>query len=267
MQLPRLSNSDFERAERLAAMSGIPLDHCPTCGAEPVKVDDDTIVDGANGTFRFRGATHSCDCEEQKLLRKHYLVANIPDQYQRLHWDDYTGSQEVRDIVASFLEKWKFFRVNGMGMEFYGSRLGTGKTFAATYVGKELVKLGERVFFIDFKEVISAYEETDDDVSERLRESTVLILDEVVPAVSERQAQFFAFKLEELVRHRTNFNLPTIMTTNLEPDRLHEAYPRTYSLLEAKQVRVELSGEDARRQRIALENIELAMNEEVRPIT
>lgn len=267
LRLPRLSNTEFDRAERLAQMSGIPLEHCPTCGAKPISAGDSDFG-WTNGTYRYRDQEWPCDCEQQILLRKHYLVAGIPDQYQRLDWDDYQGSQEAREYVQTFLDKWDSFRINGMGLEFYGANMGTGKTFAATTVAKELIKLGENVYFKDFKEVISAYDQPDrDDIEERLRGTTVLVLDEVVPPMTEKQNKFFAFKFEELIRHRTNFNLPTIMTTNLNPEELHRAYPRTYSLLEAKQIRVELTGEDARRKTIALENIELAMNEEVRPIT
>lgn len=267
MRLPRLNNNQFQQVEKLAELSGVPLDHCPTCGSRPIPVGIEDFG-WENGTYRYRDHDYDCDCETQKTLRKHYLVANIPDQYQRLNWNDYRGSNEVRETIQIFLDKWNSFKLNGMGLEFYGANLGTGKTFAATTVGKELVKLGESVYFKDFKEVISSYDQPDrNEIEGRLRDTTVLILDEVVPPMTEKQTKFFGFKFEELIRHRTNFNLPTIMTTNLDPDELHKIYPRTYSLLEAKQIRIELDGEDARRQSIAVENIELAMNEEVRPIT
>jgi hypothetical protein len=57
------------------------------------------------------------------------------------------------------------------------------------------------------------------------------------------------------------------MTTNLTPEKLHREYPRSYSLLEAKNSRVIMEGEDARQSFIRDENRELALNEEVRPIT
>jgi DNA replication protein DnaC len=204
------------------------------------------------------------------VLRKHYLLANIGDQYQRLDWNDFNGSDDVKDAVELFLTKWESFKVNGMGLEFSSPQMGVGKTFAATHVGKELVKRGEQVYFLPFLDVINLYskEQTFRDAQENLlRDSTVLILDEVRPAVSDAQRQLFGNRFEELIRFRTNFNRVTIMTTNLTPDELHEEYPRTYSLLEAKQLRVEMKGEDARQTFIAKENIELVANDEVRPIT
>lgn len=272
MKLPRLTNTQFEEVEVKAAMSGVPLDQCPTCGSKPFKIRDDELGEAEgryHGIYAYRGEEHPCDCEVQMQLRKHYLLANIGDQYMRLNWADYRN-QDVKDKVALYLDRWPSFKINGMGMEFGGEALGVGKTFGATYVGKELIKKGERVFFLPFLEIISLYQREDaerDRMNRRLRETTVLILDEVRPPRSDAQAWLFAERFEELIRHRTNFNLPTIIGTNLTADELDHYYPRTYSLLAAKQLRLELTGQDARQSWIAMENIDLAANGEVRPIT
>lgn len=269
LSLPRLTNREYEEAERIAAKGGIPLDQCPTCLATEIEVAPG-VTGWENGTYRFRGKEYDCDCETQMQLRKHYLLAGIGEQYMRLDWNDYEGNENVTDTVATFLEKWNTVKLNGMGLEFYSPTLGTGKTFAATYVGKELIKLGENVFFIPFREIISLYEQEPEyrrRTEERLRETTVLILDEVVPPISTAQAGFFAEKFEELIRHRQNFNRVTILTTNLKPTDLDRYYPRTYSLLHAKQIRVEMPGGDRRMGKIDMENIELLWNDEVRPIT
>lgn len=264
-----MTNADYDHVVTLARKSGIPISQCPTCLATKIEVADG-VHGWENGTYRYHGEEHPCDCDTQKTLRMHYLLANIGDQYQRLDWNDFQGSADVKDAVSLFLDKWNAFKLNGMGLEFSSANLGVGKTFAATHVGKELVKRGEAVYFIPFLEVINLYSRDADfrnAQEKRLRDTTVLILDEVVPSVSVAQNQLFATKFEELIRHRTNFNRVTVMTTNLGPDKLHEEYPRTYSLLEAKQVRVEMGGEDARQTFIARENIELIANDEVRPIT
>jgi DNA replication protein DnaC len=194
------------------------------------------------------------------------LLAGIGDQYQRLDWRDFRGTDSAREAVDLFLSKWTSFKLNGMGLEFNSPRLGVGKTFAATHVGKELIKQGESVYFVRFLSAVRALLEERDEEA-RLRDTPVLILDEIVPAMSEAQGDLFAMKLEELIRYRTDFNRVNIITTNLTPDKLHEAYPRTYSLLAAKQIRVEMDGEDARQSFIERENIELVANGEVRPIT
>lgn len=249
--------------------SGTPISRCPTCFATPIEVADG-VHGWSNGTYHYRGEEHDCDCQTQMNLRIHYFLANIGDQYQRLNWDDYDRSEKVKEAVSLFLDKWDRFKQNGMGLEFSSANLGVGKTFAATHVGKELVKRGEAVLFLPFLEVIGLLgqdQEYRNAMQERLRDTTVLILDEVVPAYSDAQHNLFAGKFEELIRHRTNFNRVTIMTTNLEPEELHEEYPRSYSLLEAKQIRVEMRGEDARQTFISMENLELIANDETRPIT
>lgn len=254
MNLRHLSDSEFEEAEKLAKASGTPLSRCPTC--------DDT------GKYRFRGKEHECDCTTQVALRKHYLLAGIGEQYQRLHWSDYEGPKEAKDTVEVYLDKWPSFKKNGMGVEFSGKELGVGKTFAATHLGKELIKRGERVFFIPYMELLNAHQrKNSDDFMQNLKDVTILILDEVIAPITEAQRGFFTIRIEELIRHRTNNNLPVIMTTNLLEEDLFHHYPRSYSLLEAKQVRIKMEGKDARMGKIGMENIELAMANEVRPIT
>jgi DNA replication protein DnaC len=263
LRLRSLTDEEFDLAAELA---NHPLDQCPTCLARPIEVAP-SVYGYENGRFRYRGQEYDCDCDTQKSLHKHYLVANIGDQYQRLNWDDYDGPANVRDSVNLYLSKWETARVNGMGITFKGTQ-GSGKTFAATYIGKELIKRGVKVYFVPFIEVISAYKRQNaDEFEEKLKQTELLILDELIPPEPGPQAALFSRRYEELIRHRTNFNLPTIVTTNLVEQDLQKHYPRTYSVLAAKQIPVDVKNDDARRGKIAIENIELLQNEEVRPIT
>lgn len=269
LRLPHLTNSQYEEVAAIARKSGIPLSQCPTCLTKEIEVDEDNHG-WVNGTYRLDGVEHECDCYTQMMLRKHYLLANIGDQYQRLNWADFQGTKDAVDAVEMYLGSWQTAKINGMGLEFSSPALGVGKTFAATYVAKELVKKGESVYFTPFNNVVNLYSKEAtyrDRTEQRLADTTVLVLDEVIPAISHAQNQLFASKFEDLIRHRTNFNRPTIMTTNMTPDALHEEYPRTYSLLEAKQIRIEMSGADARQGVRGMRNLELLANEEVEPIT
>lgn len=269
LRLPRLTDKEYDYVAELAQRSGIPLVQCPTCGAKEIYVDENNYG-WINGTYRLDGEEHECDCQTQMELRKHYLLANIGDQYQRLDWKDFKGSKEAAEAVSLYLDAWETAKINGMGLEFSSHLLGVGKTFAATHIAKELIKQGERVYFIPFLEVISLLgrpQEYRNDVQDRMRDTTILILDEVVPAVTAPQRALFAGQFEELIRNRTNFNRPTIMTTNLTPSELHKEYPRTYSLLEAKQIRIEMIGADARQGIRGVRNLELLANGEVEPIT
>lgn len=265
LRLRSLTDEEFDLVSDRAAKS-IPLDQCPTCSASKIEVAPG-VYGWENGTYRYRGQEYNCDCDRQRMLRKHYLLANIGEQYMRLDWNDYDASKELRDTVALYLDSWETAKRNGMGVTIKGS-LGVGKTFAATHIGKELIKRKEDVYFTPFLEVVSAYQKQNAEAFERmLKQAGLLILDELVPPEGGPQSSLFARRFEELVRHRTNFNLPIVLTTNLNERELLHHYPRTYSLLAAKQVEVEIQTSDARRKKIAIENLELLANKEVRPIT
>lgn len=266
LKLRDLSDKEYDQADELAQqVKGKGLDYCPTC-EKKFDLNDETLQE-VRRQYRFREELCWCDCQMQIALFARYLLAGIPEQYMRLDWEDYEGSVEARNFVDSYLHKWKGFRKHGYGAEFGGPKLGIGKTFAATHIGKEMVKRRQKVYFIPFVEMVSAFERSDsEEVEQRIRMTPYVILDDIMPPKSAKQENFYHTRFEAIIRHRTNYNLPTIITTNLTTDQLEEYYPRTYSLLAAKQKRIDMNGQDFRGI-MGLENMELAENDETRPIT
>jgi DNA replication protein DnaC len=264
VKLRRLSDEEYDEAVELARNSATPLDQCPTCQSRPTEIEPG-IQDRQQGRYTYKGKTYSCDCDQQIALRRHYLLAHIPDWYMRLDWTDYDGA--AQDTVSEYLHKWQTAKHMGMNLKLYGP-IGVGKTFAATYIAKELVKRGERAYFIPFEEVVSLYQRSHyEAVDQQLKRAVVLVLDELSKPTSLAQQEFFAMKFEELIRHRTNYNLPTIITTNLNDDELHHHYPRPYSLLAHKVIDAPIEGDDARMDKSYRWNRELWEQDEVRPIT
>lgn len=266
LHLRRLNDAEFEYAEGLARTFGTPISKCPTCG---IKQDDDPEAE-VEPTFKFRGEVHECNCRVQIALYMRYLIAGIPDEYMRLDWDrDYTGDGSAKVFVNDYLEHWQGYRKQGFGAEFGGPQMGIGKTFAATHIGKTLIKQGQRVYFTPFIEMVAAFEkENGEELEQRIRMTPFVILDDIMEPHSERQKHFYHSRFEAIIRHRTNYSLPTIITTNLRENQLDNYYPRTYSLLSAKQIRIDMDGEDVRRSgKLQTENVELVWNGEVRPIT
>lgn len=259
MKLSYLTNSQIH--EVTGRFPNVEVDKCPTCLSERDE-------DGEYGhlAYKFEGDIHTCECEQQVLLTKHYLLANIPTQYHTLKWDrDFKGSKETSLAVQTYLENWDGYKRYGQGIEFGGTSQGVGKTFAATTIGKELVKRRESVYFIPFNQLLHAIRYEDNLILTKMNQVNVLILDELQPPPNDKLSSIYENHLESIVRDRTNYNLVTIMTTNMSEEDISTVYKRTYSLLSAKQLRVEMKGFDTRFD-IGMRDLELIANKETRPV-
>jgi DNA replication protein DnaC len=271
LSLPRLSNNQYDEVEQLAIDKNINLNICPTCGAKPIEVEDNSgIYVWGPSTYKLNSEEHECHCEEQTNLQRHYLLANIPKTYWTLSKQDFFGDLTALDKAELYLQRWEDMKRNGIGIEFHSPTMGTGKTMLACLIGKKLVCESERVYFTQFRDIMRLYEmpyEKRDEATRRLRHIPVLVLDEVGATISDAQRAFFAGELEDLIRYRTSGNGVTIMTTNLTPQQLDTEYPRTFSLLSASTIRVPVSGEDVRRAgEVDFLRTELALNGEAVPI-
>jgi hypothetical protein len=220
--------------------------------------------------YRLDGELHDCDCAQQLELYRHYLLANIPDTYMRLCADDFIGDEDAWHEIEVYLENWQGFKQHGIGLGFHSQIQGTGKTFLATYIARELVKRKESVYYIDFKDVMTLFLEPQDirqRLEGRLRYDTVVVIDEIPKSISAAQKELFAEKLESIIRFRTNYNRVTIFTTNLEPSDMNEEYSRVFSLLSEKEHQVPVkTGKDVRTE-LKTKELDMAMNLEVRPIS
>lgn len=209
-------------------------------------------------------------------LMRLYWVNNIPFQYQILDWTKWPTDNErkrlAKEVAEGFIQSVKGALFYGMGLNIQSKTLGTGKTWLATSIQKELAKLGYTTWFLQFKEAASLYEESDKARKrlweDRIRDAQILVIDEVRPGGSEAQGSFYANKLEDLVRGRTNGNLVNIITTNLDEAQLADKYDRVFSLLSSKTMMIDLEGEDARiTTNLWEEQMTAALNEWTAPIT
>jgi len=268
LSLRRISNRQFDEINSLIRKTSVKPGQCPTCEAKAQRVAE-TLLWPSGSTYHYDDKDHLCHCEEQETLFRHYLLARIPEEYMRLGVDLWEGDPKALDATLDYLENWDKLRRYGLGIGFYSKTQGTGKTFLAMMIARELVKQGETVYCIFFRRMTEVFElpyAERKDEEDRLRDCEVLVLDEVARPISEPQRALYAEKFELLIRHRSNYNKVTILTTNLEPDELDDIYPRTYSLLVAKEESVYVNGVDARRENLNDINKELALNSEIRPI-
>lgn len=254
----------------MAHEKNLDLNTCPTCRQPRIEVAPG-VWTWAESTYKLHGKEYKCDCAWQDDLRRHYLLADIPTDYWALSTDDFFGDSEALKATQEYLAKWDDWKSHGIGLEFYSVTQGTGKTMLASLIMKDLIQRGERAWFIHFRDAIRTYDmpfERREETVRRLRNTPVLVLDEVTPAFTSAQGDFFAAELEDLIRFRTGGNGVTIITTNMTPKALDQAYPRTFSLLASKSRKIQVFGTDARRDGdVDLMRMELILNHEARPIT
>lgn len=216
------------------------------------------------------------DCPEDEYghvawrLAKKYWLAFIPLEYQKLLWAEFPYP-ELAVNIDDYIQNFKRVRMEGIGWTFWSKTLGTGKTWAATQILRELVKQGYDCHFAMFMGMPSYYELDDKEERmmrmRRIREAEILVLDDVKMPISGAQRDFFEDKMEMLLRERSSANFPTIVTSNLSPEEFDHWYPRCYSLLSAKNAEVELNGNDWRKGGAWESNQVLALKGETRPIT
>lgn len=265
-----MSNQEFDEVSRLAKQKHLDLKRCPTCKSRETEIAPGVYAWPEAPTYRYMDHARVCDCLNQDTLRRHYLLAHIPVHYWRLGESDYFGDPNAWRVMQDYLDAWENYRDSGIGIEFFSPEMGTGKTFLATYIARQLIKLGEPVHFTRFRDIMGLYDkpyEARKEAEEKLWYTRVLVLDEVGAPLSEAQGAYFAAEFENLIRARIDDDRVTIMTTNLLPGNLDQHYPRTYSLLAAKQRRHEINFKDVRRSGdIMLLDTELAANGETRPL-
>lgn len=207
-----------EEAGRLAklypelAVDVGPYDYCPTCRK--------------TGTYRWRGQEHQCDCALQLQLHKHYCNSGIGLGYQRLDWDDWVGDPEILKLIRAVYVGQDYVG-SGMGLYLWGE-MGTGKTMLATLVLKEMVKRGLRCYSITIDGLIDEFTKgwaSDEDkrwYEHKIKFSDVLLLDDLGKEGNRGSLPQSTFN--NLLRARVQGGRPTLITSNIEPDKLGRIY-------------------------------------------
>lgn len=214
-----------------------PDDYCPTCNKD--------------GYYYRRGERRDCDCADQLQLHKHYLRAGIGVAYQRLSWDDYEGDPVLRQVIDGYLASYENFVSRGVGLILHGS-FGTGKTFAATMLIKDLVKLGYDCYSTTFASMIDMFTagwRSDVDrryFLDKVVLSDVLLLDDLGKELKRKNGLSEA-TFDDVLRRRVQDGRPTLLTTNMTRRELSEGYGGAIlSLLKEVSIAHEVQGTDFR---------------------
>lgn len=208
---------------------------CPTCRGR--------------GSYRWKDATHTCDCREQRRLYTMYARAGIGLNYMRLDWEDVAIPEEQFAPVRDYLDKLDAYVTAGMGL-FLPGTAGSGKTTVLNLILKEAVRRDYDCYATTFVGAIDEFAATWRDDAEKRKFATrfecsrVLGIDDMGKEYSNKLS---GHTLDRILRARDQEDRPTLVTTNLSGEQVHSGYGGpVLSLLVGRSIEVPLTGADFR---------------------
>jgi len=136
-------------------------------------------------------------------------------------------SEESQEHFAQIYQAAKAFADNPQGWLVFSGPSGSGKTHLACAIANHRLKLGEPVFYIGAADLLdhlrSAFSPTSDttydELFEQVKNVPLLVLDDLTPGSATAWSKE---KLEQLLQHRFNTRLATVITTDVPLERMDE---------------------------------------------
>lgn len=249
-----LSDSESEILNERFSSAKTTVANCITCGGR-------RTFEWFAPNQRTEVVTYDCSCRDQYQLSRWLWHSGIGLRYQRLGWADLTRPDFLGfPVYADYLANAPAYVRVGLGLVVFGPR-GTGKTMIGNLVLKDLIGKGFSCYATTFTAMIDSYakgwksEEKSLWFDQRLRNSQVLMIDDLGRERNKGGGTVGESMLEEVIRHRVACQMPTIFTTNLnptEPTSLEAAYGgHTISLLSECSFMCEVDGIDVRQSMLA----------------
>jgi DNA replication protein DnaC len=136
-------------------------------------------------------------------------------------------SEESQERFAQVCQAAKTFADNPQGWLLFSGPSGSGKTHLACAIANHRISLGEPVFYIGTADLLdhlrSAFSPTSDttydELFEQVKNVPLLVLDDLTLGSATAWAKE---KLEQLLHHRFNTRLATVITTDTPLERMDE---------------------------------------------
>ena len=175
----------------------------------------------------------SCRAEELQALRQARLerLSNLGPltrlTFESLHPDGRSGDPASRERFRHVVERTRTFAESPSGWLLLIGPPGCGKTHLAAAIANARLAAGEPVVFVVVPDLLDHLRATFapssplryDELFESVRETPLLVLDDLGTQSGTAWAQE---KLYQLLNHRYNSQLPTVVTTNFRPEDLEE---------------------------------------------
>ena len=154
--------------------------------------------------------------------------AGIPRRYLGKGFDDYRQSEDNAEVIA--MARWYVREYPTCGLYYYGGA-GTGKTFLASIIAREIICAGRKVLFGDVPSLLKRIKERfdlenrverDDNITaqmiiDKYTEVPVLVLDDIGAGYV---TAWNVGVLYEIINDRYNLGLRTIVTSNFDLEGL-----------------------------------------------
>ena len=189
--------------------------------------------------------------QEIKRLRR----MGFPDaEMQKWTFDnDDRSNERITNICHKYVENFSEMWKKGKGLLLFGT-VGTGKTFMSACIANALIDQGHPCLVTNFARLINTIQgmyEGKQDYIDGLNKFTLLVIDDLA---AERDTEFMAETVQNIIDARYRSGLPLIITTNLTAEELkHPAEvrkQRIYSRLFEMCVPIEVKGRDRRKEKL-----------------
>jgi DNA replication protein DnaC len=221
------SSRGIETQPRVDPMNSDDADVCPICGGTGVIRYEVPVGHPYFGKlFRCPGNHGDLDAERREKLRQ---ISNM-DAYSDKRLDNFnldipTLTPLQRRALETTYQVALQFAQHPQGWLMLQGNYGCGKTHLAAAIGNARLEVGDAVLFITVPDLLdylrSTYGPTSevgyDEMFDRVKQSSLLILDDLG---AENPSPWAREKLFQLLNHRYSRRLPTVITTNVDPDLL-----------------------------------------------
>lgn len=200
---------------------------CPICGGTGVIRYEVAVGHPYFGKlFRCPGDHPDLDAERREKLRQ---ISNL-EAYADKRFDNFElniptlSPLQQRALETTYLVAVQFAQQPDGWLMLQGN-YGSGKTHLAAAIGNARLERGDMVLFITVPDLLDYLRSTYgpssevgyDEMFDRVRQAPLLILDDLG---AENPSPWAREKLFQLLNYRHSRRLPTVITTNIDPDLL-----------------------------------------------
>lgn len=218
-----------------------------------------------------------CRCESEKYEKekeaekiqalKQQIERNRAAGFPEVNMQKWTfekddrANAKISDICQRYVENFPKMKAKGKGLMFLGG-FGTGKTFLAACIANALLDEGFSVLMTNFTRLVNTLfgmREGKQEYIDSLNKYSLLIIDDLGV---ERQSEYVAEIVQNIIDSRYRAGLPLIITSNLSPKDFTETHDiaksRLYSRISEMCLPLVVNGVDRRKANSAARDSELA---------